>query len=230
MSPRPVRVDPWGRLHAVPIAAPRSTRTDRARLAGSALDHLPHRVQRTPPRGAAARPLHRAVLPRRGHGAGRRAPAVLRVPARRRPRRSRRRTGASAASQRSTPSCTVSASRAAHGRATASGRGAGCTRRSTGRRSRAPWPSGRAATSWSPPTAYGGGGPSGRSGVNETTVATTSRRPAAPKPTTTPPPPPISAGATPRSRGKWGLAAPEREPLHRRLEDVAPGDLRVLAL
>ena len=86
------RVDPFGELFATPrarhcswaIAAGASTMTTassaKRRWASTAVDLLRARLQE-PPSRCLGRRLHRAVLPRRGDGARRRSPALLRMPA-----------------------------------------------------------------------------------------------------------------------------------------------------
>ena len=118
------RVTPLGELVADParglVYGNRGCLHDERRphppaLRRQALDRMPARVPRLAARAAAAaRPLHRALLPRRGDGVRRRAPAVRALPARglrpllgalaRAP--SRRRS----APTRSTRGCTPSAS------------------------------------------------------------------------------------------------------------------------
>ena len=120
--PRQNRVTPLGELIADParglVYGNRGCLHDAAgRIrrghAGAALDRVPAALPRLAPRAAAAaRPLHRAVLPRRGDRVRRRPPPVRAVP----PRRLRPLPGAdrrAAAPTRSTCACTPSGSTAA---------------------------------------------------------------------------------------------------------------------
>ena len=115
--PRQNRVTPLGELIADParglVYGNRGCLHDaagriRPRHADAALDRVPAAVPRLAPRAAAAAgPLHRAVLPRRGDRVRRRAPPVRAVP----PRRLRPLPGAdrrAAAPTRSTCACTPS--------------------------------------------------------------------------------------------------------------------------
>ena len=106
------RVTPLGDLVAAPRPRsrlrqprlpPRRVRPDPATLRREALDRLPAAVPRLAPQpAAAARSLHRAVLPRRGDGVRRGTPAVRALPPRGlQPARSR--SGASSIPARSAP-------------------------------------------------------------------------------------------------------------------------------
>ena len=121
------RVDPFGEIHAVEwrgmftgnrgvIHDPDTQDPAQAALDDQGLDHLRLRLQGQaaasdgPQRAERQRRLDRAVLPRRGDGAGRRPPALLLLPARSRPRNScaataRRSAWPSRRSARSTSGC-----------------------------------------------------------------------------------------------------------------------------
>ena len=137
--------------------SPRRGRSDPAPLRRPALDLVPPRVQGLATlEAAAAREVHRAVLPRRGHGACRGAPPVRSLPARGLQQVRRAVDCApsrpTSAPTRSTPGCTRSASTSTRGSgaSTASRWTTSRTARSSSRRVRRTSSSASRLLRWTP--------------------------------------------------------------------------------